>query len=314
VVSTEHRLSRAREIATQSETMQQRIDREAVESDMRRWMQESEDVGQATAAMTQPERMTQADDLLRQLSERVAVAPVAVDLWHTATDRQPVTMQEAAPEQAPSWLKANRRRRVFSIAEKVEATLGPNPCTRGVLENQDGDVSVCGAKGCAECGPRRRLQLRLQTLEGFGNAAYITEYTDRDEMQRDKNRVNRSAWRRYASTGNDRDKLTYMIVGDEWRGWIAVTDKPMHPEQRLSDLGQWIDRVIHRYSTSTERLCRSYVLGWLSRLTSYLMPSGDTKQTWRLRIPDYKEIDAVDATIQGISDAFWYREPGGVPV
>jgi hypothetical protein len=147
-----------------------------------------------------------------------------------------------------------------TIAQRIEDTLGPNPCQAARFVNNDtGDEigTVCDRKRCPDCGRRKQLTIKLQMEAGFGDLAYIGRTMSRGDIDRaletDKKKRQRGQV----------DDLAYQIVGDDSLGYVIVSSRPLIDEQRRMELREWTQRILDLYHRAGQRIRRSRILGRL---------------------------------------------------
>lgn len=206
-----------------------------------------------------------------------------------------------------NWLtESNIESAGIDIAQKIEATFGPNPCTRlHWQEGDNGDVNdaPCNSKRCHDCGPRKQLELQLQLQAAFGDYCYIQSYTTKDELdtviERIRKRAHRSA-----------TEWKYAVVGDDYLGWILSSNLPPAPSTTLKTLGDWIRRITHAYRYGDGRLRRSRSM---SRLTLRKRKSNTGQPSiWRLVtrrwVPAYAIPDTLDELLTEIETEHYFRK------
>ena len=133
-----------------------------------------------------------------------------------------------------------------TIADRVNDTLGPNPCDQARFINTlTGEEigTTCDRKRCPHCGPRKQLTIRLQLQAGFGD---IDTALQLDKKRRQRHQVS---------------DLTYQIVGDDNLGYVLITNRPLLDSQRRMTLKDWMDRILDLYHRAGQRIRRSRNLG-----------------------------------------------------
>jgi len=170
------------------------------------------------------------------------------------------------------------------IADKVEDTFGPNPCTSLRLRHDDGTVIelACDGKRCIHCGPRKELTIRLQ-LDSIGHYGYIRRYRTRNGLDRCIERIRKQA----ARTGDD--TLLYQSVGDETLGWIIVSNYQLEDDENRTNIRDWYDRIIGQWHHSVQRMRRSRALGRVSRLTYRRKGKTGQPSPWQRAVIDFDD-------------------------
>lgn len=175
------------------------------------------------------------------------------------------------------------------IPQKVEDTLGPNPCTAAQYTHQDtGDTfgTVCDGKRCRDCGPRKQLTIKLQLEAGFGDLAYIGRTMTRTDIDRALETDKKKRQRGQAG------ELIYQIVGDPNLGFVIVSNRPLIAEQRHMQLRDWYARILDLYHRAGNRIRRSRTLGRIGLVPNShkkRRESGTGPSSWH-----YKDGAAID--------------------
>jgi len=176
-----------------------------------------------------------------------------------------------------------------TIADRLEETFGPNPCTYLPLTNSDTGERIgvtCDGKRCVYCGPRKKFILWHQTAT-MGTYAYIARLTSLAEVEQSleaaKKRKQRNA-----------EQYTYTIVGDDTLGYIIISNVQLVDEQRYMALADWKDRVLDLYHHAVRKLRRSRVLGRMSLVRrNSRRVTGDIPSPWYRRTVDTDAMDSV---------------------
>ncbi len=172
-----------------------------------------------------------------------------------------VTYQEASK----SWTTG-------VITEQIEDTFGPNPCTTlKLLNDETGDLLElpCDSKRCQDCSPRKQLTMTLQLQTTFGEYTYVLRVTNPDKIIA---RMKKQ---------NDREDLGWMYqsVGDDYLGYIIISNLPIIENQNRTSLKDWLQRVIHNWLYGDKRLRRTRKIGRLS-LFAYRRKCNKGQSAW----------------------------------
>jgi hypothetical protein len=162
-------------------------------------------------------------------------------------------------------------RRHQAMADQLE----PNPCERLTLLNQETGETiqlVCDSKRCHDCGPRKQKILKMQ-LQTMGPNVWVATIKLRADVDRALERAKKRSQRKGQS-------FTYNIVGDDYLGYIVVSDAQLHPEQRFMAIADWWDRILHAYRYGDNRIRRSRALGRMSLVTLKAVVKEGTSK-WR---------------------------------
>lgn len=173
-----------------------------------------------------------------------------------------------------------RRYNQKRIDQLLEDTLGPNPCQRTTLNNQETGDNVtipCDSKRCGDCGPRKRLSLKLQ-LTNLGEYAYIWRYYTRATIDQALERAKKQKQRH----GVD---YAYIVTGDEHNGWIFASTIQLHPDQGYYQTSEWSHRITSLYSASRCRIRKTRHLGRMSLVTYRSSREKGTYTPWRYLPP-----------------------------
>lgn len=152
----------------------------------------------------------------------------------------------------------HRRVTAVNIDDRLNNTYGDNPCT--ALRFTDGEETIevpCDTKRCEHCGPRKQLRMRLQLQEAMGEHCYILRTTNIDKtIARLKKQYQRSG-----------EEWIYQSVGDDYLGYILISNLPINENSNRTTLKDWLDRIIHNWIHGDKRLRRSRIIGTLSLFT-----------------------------------------------
>ena len=211
----------------------------------------------------------------------------------------------------------DRERQQRTIAEKLDATFGPNLCKQRYLYGPNAERAelICDLKRCIYCGPRKEMTMMLQLEAAFGELIYVGRTMSRAQidtaLERDKKARQRGA----------EGELLYQIVGDAATGFIIVSNRPLVDSQRRMRLRDWTKRIIDAYHHAGQRIRRSLAIGRLSlvpprRGRKQGHPSSDWLHTLQLlpALPPDEwavwedETGALRSTLD-----MGYRPPGVVP-
>jgi len=163
------------------------------------------------------------------------------------------------------------------ISEKLEDTFGPNPCTSLKLQHDNGQLieTGCDSKRCEHCSPRKQAKMQMQLQTAFGEYTYVLRVADPSKIIA---RLKKQ---------NDRHKLgwIYQSVGDDYLGYILISNLPIIENQNRTSLQDWLSRVIQQWLKGDKRVRRSRSLTSLSLFTLRVRKSasGDNrpKSPWR---------------------------------
>ena len=174
-----------------------------------------------------------------------------------------------------TYLESAAKRRTNVISESIEDTFGPNPCTSlKLLNDVTGDLLElpCDRKHCDTCGPRKQVKMRLQLQTAFGEYTYILRIKDPTKVIA---RMKKQ---------NDRHNLgwQYQSVGDEYLGYILISNLPIIENQNRTSLKDWLDRVLHNWLYGDKRIRRTRSVGRLSLFTLRVRAQRGTSMWKRL--------------------------------
>lgn len=108
------------------------------------------------------------------------------------------------------------------------------------LETGDSFTVQCDNKQCPICGMKKGTNLMYAIRATCGPFPYVMRVDTKDELDRILER---------AKKRKQRGKLdyAYFAVGDDFDGFILLTDVPLDRAARQMDLASWRDRIIISY-------------------------------------------------------------------
>ncbi len=162
--------------------------------------------------------------------------------------------------------KAENAAPQITIAQKIEDTFGENPCENLKLHNSETGETLeipCNGKRCEHCSPRKILTMRLQMREAFGEYTYVLRTSD---PSRHIARLKKQAQRAGV-------EWLYQSVGDDYLGYILISNLPIEEGQNRTSLADWLERVVHQWMRGDKRIRRTRSIGRLS-----LLPIGKRAQ------------------------------------
>ena len=147
-----------------------------------------------------------------------------------------------------------QQKETVDLLDTSDQTFGPNPCHRIRLLDPDANYQffLCDSKRCSDCAPRKRLLVWFQTLNHFGDSAWVGMVEVNTVLERAKNRKTRNGV-----------EFTYTALGK-----LMISEPKLDAGQNFEPLSEWRTEFLEAYQGN--RIRRSRALGSVSLVSPYI--------------------------------------------